>query len=147
MVEEPKKEEEFKFTVPLAEIANQITLLKTSANDAVASYARTDWSANKRAYKHKMYSTALAKNYLEFIMMFELPFVTLLREVQIGLINYWQSENEVFIEPLSVVLEAGLTKDSLEHVMTLDMVKDTAFWSVGSQVFGKTMAQLNHLEG
>jgi hypothetical protein len=81
MAEESKTEEEFKFNVPLAEIANQMTLLKTSANDPVASYARTDWSANKRAYKHKMYSSAVAKNHLEFIMTFELPFVTLLREV------------------------------------------------------------------
>lgn len=77
------------FTVPLAEYANKITLLKTSANDAVASYAHTDWSANKRAYKHKMYSNANAKNHLEFTMLFELPQIILLREIQIGCINYW----------------------------------------------------------
>lgn len=57
---EESKEEQFNFTVPLAEMANQMTLLKTSANDPVASYARTDWSANKRAYKHKMYCSTTA---------------------------------------------------------------------------------------
>lgn len=82
MVEESKKEEEFKFTVPLAEIANQITLLKTSANDAVASYARTDWSANKRANKSKIFSSALiAADSIEYKMLFKLPYLALLREV------------------------------------------------------------------
>lgn len=86
-----------------------------------------------------MYSNPNAKNHLEFTMLFELPFVILLREIQIGCINYWQTESEVYIEPLSVVVEAGLTKDNMQHVLTLDIVKDPAFASVGSQVYGKTI--------
>lgn len=144
---EENKDSEDKFSVPLQEIANQITLLKTSAHENVSSYARTDWSANKRAYKHKMYTSQLAKNHLEFTMQFELPFVTLLREIQIGCINYWQSENDVSVEPLCVVVEAGLSKDNLTNVITLEQVKDTAFWSVGSQVYGKTMLDLDCDDG
>jgi len=89
-----------------------------------------------------MYTTTLAKNHLEFNMMFELPYVTLLREIQIGCINYWQVEHEVYVEPVAVVVEAGLTKENLSHVITLDVVTDNAFQSVGSQVYGKTIGQL-----
>lgn len=58
-----------------------MTLLKTSSNDPVASYARTDWSANKRANKQKVFSSTLACNNLEYKMLFKLPYVTLLREI------------------------------------------------------------------
>jgi len=79
-------------------------------------------------------------------MEFELPFVALLREIQIGCINYWQSENDVSVEPLCVVVQAGLSKENLTNVITLEQVKDTAFWSVGSQVYGKTMFDLGSEE-
>ena len=43
-------------------------------------------------------------------MLFELPHECLVREIQVGIISYWDSPNEVYIEPLTVVVEAGPDK-------------------------------------
>lgn len=37
-------------------------------------------------------------------MLFKLPTLSALREVQIGFVNYGQGETEVIIEPLSVLV-------------------------------------------
>ena len=58
-----------------------MTLLKTSSDDPVASYARTDWSANKRANKAKAFTSLKATNSIEYKMLFKLPAETLLREI------------------------------------------------------------------
>jgi hypothetical protein len=136
MAEESKTEEEFKFNVPLAEIANQMTLLKTSANDPVASYARTDWSANKRANKSKIFSSAATvADSIEYKMLFKLPYLALLREIQVGFFNYWQ--NESVPQPVSVVLYAGVDeKDAMNHVFTLQRIQDNAFTQLGSANYG-----------
>jgi hypothetical protein len=56
-------------------------------------------------------------------MIFKLPFVALLREIQVSFFNYWQ--NELVLEPISVTMHAGLDeKDTMDHVFTLEKVKD-----------------------
>jgi hypothetical protein len=77
-----KIDQEDKFNVPLQEIANQITLLKTSAAENVSSYARTDWSANKRANKSKIFIAGLnVSKQIEYKMLFKLPFVAQICEI------------------------------------------------------------------
>ena len=41
-------------------------------------------------------------------MLFKLEFPALIREIQIAFINFWQIENEVYLEPLSVLVTAGM---------------------------------------
>ena len=72
-------------------------------------------------------------------MLFKLPYVALIREIQIAFINFWSIENEVYLEPLSVLVQAGLDANNLTHVCTLDIVKDNAFSSVNAIVFAKNM--------
>lgn len=121
---EENKDTEDKFSVPLQEIANQITLLKTSAQENVSSYARTDWSANKRANKSKIFTSSVnVSKQLEYKMLFKLPFVSLLREIQVSFFNYWA--NESVPEPIYVGLHAGMDeKDAMDHVFTLEKVRD-----------------------
>ena len=40
----------------LMELGKNMVLTSTSTNDPVSSFQRIDWTANKRVYKHKVYT-------------------------------------------------------------------------------------------
>ena len=128
--------------MPVMELGKGMVLHSTSTKDAVSSQQRIDWTANKRVYKHKVYIKQKAgTQHLEFGMLFKLEGPALIREIQIAFINYWQIENEVFLEPLSVLVSAGMDPQNLNHVCTLDIIKDNAYNSVHASVFGKNMLE------
>mmetsp|Transcript_19576 Transcript_19576/g.30132 ORF Transcript_19576/g.30132 Transcript_19576/m.30132 type:complete len:106 (+) Transcript_19576:9413-9730(+) len=96
-----------------------------------SSMAKIDWSCNKRAYKNRLLVTGLTgglKN--EYWLLFKLQQTSLVKEIQIGFTNYWSTDAEVYSEPLSVLVQAGLDKTSLTTVCSLDLVKDDGFGSV-----------------
>ena len=72
-------------------------------------------------------------------MLFKLNQNSLIREIQIGFVNYWASESEVCIEPLTVLVQGGMDKDNLQHICALDIITDTAFLSVNSTIFAKNL--------
>ena len=74
-------------------------------------------------------------------MLFKLEFPALIREIQIGFINFWQIENEVFLEPISVLVTAGMDQKHLNHVCTLEIIKDNAYNSVHATIFGKNLLE------
>lgn len=74
-------------------------------------------------------------------MLFKLETPALIREIQIAFINFWQIDNEVFLEPLSVLVTAGMDAKNLNHVCTLDLVKDSAYNSVHATIFGKNLLE------
>ena len=128
--------------MPIQELGKNMVLQSTSTKDPVSSYQRIDWTANKRVYKHKVYIKQKAgTQHLEFSMLFKLENPALIREIQIAFINFWQIENEVFLEPLSVLVTAGMDPKNLNHVCTLDIVKDNAYNSVHATIFGKNMLE------
>jgi len=45
--------------------------------------------------------------------MFKLPNPIEIKEIQMGFNNYWQIDSEVYAEPLSVLVEAGLEENNL----------------------------------
>lgn len=125
-----------------------MVLQSTSTKDPVSSYARIDWTANKRVYKHKAYIKQKAGTQnLEFSMLFKLEFPALIREIQIAFINFWQIENEVYLEPLSVLVKAGMDPSQLNQICTLDIAKDNAFNSVHATVFGKNLLEFKDEAG
>jgi hypothetical protein len=63
----------------------------------------------------------------------------LVREIQIGFTNYWTTDAEAHAEPLSVLVQAGLDKNNLTTVCSLELVKDDGFGSVLATVFGKNL--------
>jgi hypothetical protein len=58
-------------------------------------------------------------------------------------VNYWQSDHEVCVEPMSVLVQAGMDLDNLVNVCNLDKNTDHGFASVGVQVFGKNLRQFS----
>ena len=95
-------------------------------------------------YKHKLYDIrGSGSHHLEFAMLFKLPCVALIREIQIAFINFWSVENEVYLEPLSVLVQAGLDKSSMTHICTLEIAKDNAFSSVNAVVYAKNMMEID----
>ena len=79
----------------------------------------------------------------EHYMTFKLSTPAELREIQIGFVNYFAVETEVYIEPLSVLVEAGMDQENLVHVCNLDPVTDTAFANNNVQIFGKNLRQFS----
>ena len=59
------------------------------------------------------------------------------------MVNYWAIETEVYVEPLTIVVEAGMDKFNLNHVVTLEMLKDNAFEVQGTTVYGKTIMEID----
>ena len=54
-VEKEVSDSEASYSVPLAELGKTMVLQSTSTGDPINSYQRTDWTVNKRMYKHKLY--------------------------------------------------------------------------------------------
>jgi hypothetical protein len=102
-----------------------------------------DWPVNKKAYKHKVYNKNIKdqKGYLEHEMLFKLNQSSIIREIQIGMINYWATEAEVNVEPISILVQGGPDKDNLHHICCLETITDTAFLSVNSTIFAKNLQQ------
>ena len=71
--------------------------------------------------------------------MFQLPQPIELKEIQIGFTNYWQIDTEVYAEPLSVLVEAGMDQNNLSMVCNLQIIKDDGFGQVSATVFGKNL--------
>ena len=80
-------------------------------------------------------------------MLFKLEFAALIREIQIGFINFWQIENEVFLEPLSVLVMAGMDPKHMNQVCILEIVKDNAYNSVHDTIFGKNLLEFKDESG
>ena len=51
------------------------------------------------------------------------------------------------MEPLSVLVTAGMDQKHLNHVCTLEIVKDNAYNSVHATIFGKNMLAFKDEEG
>ena len=79
----------------------------------------------------------------EYFMIFKLPSVAILKEIQIGFTNYWTTETEIHSEPLSVVIAAGMTKEDMTVMCSLDLVKDDGFASSQAAVFAKNFQTFN----
>jgi hypothetical protein len=143
VAKDPKVEMKENFTVSLSELGKQMKLTDTSGPEPFTAYASIDWSVNKKSYKHKVYYKVLKDNrgYLEHEMLFKLPTLSVVREVQIGFVNYGPAETELIIEPISVLVQAGVEQDNLNLVCTLDIVQDSAFYSVSAVVFAKNMQE------
>jgi hypothetical protein len=104
----------------------------------VASHGKVDWSCNKRAYKNRLMVTPLQgplRN--EYWVLFKLQQTSLVKELQVGFTNYWGTDAEAYAEPLSVLVQAGLDRNNLTTVCSLELIKDDGFGSVQATVFGR----------
>ena len=97
-----------------------MAMISSNGDDVVSSYSKTDWSVNKRAYKHRIIIKHI-KGQLrqEYCLLFQLPTPVELREIQIAFTNYWAADTEVYVEPLSVLVEAGMDENNLSLVCNL----------------------------
>ena len=115
-------------------------MVSNNGGDPISSYQKTDWSVNKRGYKHRIIIKSLNGTLRsEYWMLFSLPSPVELKEIQIGFNNYWGAENEVYSEPLSVLVEAGMDQSNLSLICNLQIIKDDAFGSVSATVFGSNL--------
>lgn len=114
-----------------------MAMVSNNGGDIVASHSKTDWSVNKRAYKHRIIIKHLLGNLRpEYWILFQLPQPIELREIQVAFTNYWAADTEIYAEPLSVLVEAGMIENNMSLVCSLQIAKDDAFGSVSATIFG-----------
>jgi hypothetical protein len=70
--------------------------------------------------------------------------MSVVREIQIGFVNYWASDTELIVEPSTVLVQGGTERENLKHICTLDVLHDPAFLSVQSTIFAKNMQQYDN---
>jgi hypothetical protein len=122
-------------------------LIEETFENAPKNHGTVDWSINKKPYKHRqMYKFYKEQDCFEHYLTFKLSTPAELREIQIGFVSYWQVDSEIYIEPLSVLVEAGMDQDNLVHVCNLDPVTDYAFATNNVQIFGKNLRQFSSNE-
>jgi len=116
----------------LGELANKhLVLTEDNTGGSVSSHSKVDWSCNKRAYKNRLMVTHLhgaLRN--EYWVLFKLQQTSLVKELQVGFANYWGTDGEAYAEPLSVLVQAGLDRNNLTTVCSLELIKDDGFGSV-----------------
>lgn len=67
---------QFEKTTPVfvSEFSKSMTMVSSNGNDSIQTYAKTDWSVNKRSYKHRIIIKHLTGNLRpEYWILFQLP--------------------------------------------------------------------------
>jgi len=58
----------------VAEFSKSLVMVGSNGNDSLATYAKTDWAVNKRAYKHRVIIKLLAGQLKsEYWVLFKMP--------------------------------------------------------------------------
>lgn len=87
------------------EFGTQMELVQETFDNNHAEHRGIDWAKNKKVYKERI----LIKYYNdtdchEHHMTFKLRETAELREIQVGFTSYWESNAEVYLEPMSVLV-------------------------------------------
>jgi len=141
MAEESASDDDEEVDLKLEEFAKGMELIEeTFENNPKASGKIPDWSANKRAVKNRIFFKHYKnEDNFEHHMTFKLAANVELRDVQIGFNNYWQTEAEYYVEPLSVLVQGGEDQENLVNICNLEAAKDDAFAANCVQVYGKNL--------
>jgi hypothetical protein len=83
------------------------------------------------------------RGYLEYEMLFKLSNLSLVREIQIGMVNFQSTEAEVNVEPTTIIVQGGADRENLQHIVTLEVISDPAYAASLITVFAKNMQQYN----
>jgi len=122
------------------EFGTRMELIEETFDNNHSQHRGIDWAKNKKVYKERIFNKFYGNDCHEHQMTFKLQEAAELREIQIGFTNYWESNAEVYLEPRSVLVQAGMDLENLVHVCNLDLVNDHAFNSNAcAQIFGKNL--------
>ena len=129
---EEEKEGNVMKNISKTDLAGQMKLI--SAGTAIsANFQGTVWNQNKQGNKTKIIDQELLENECSFT--YDLKEASEISEVQIGMVIHWQYEPFDYVEPASVILEGGMTKDSLQYICRLNKVHDRWMMSNSINVF------------
>jgi len=99
------------------EFARTMTLADSNISKAKEMVANMDWSVNKKGYRQRLISQKFEPEHNnEIWLLFKLNRFIEIKEIQIGFTNFWTVETEVYIEPSSVIIEAGMTEDEMSSI-------------------------------
>ena len=131
------------------EFARTMTLIDSNISKAKDIASNMDWSVNKKGYRQRLISEKFDPGHNnEIWLLFKLNKFIEIKEIQIGFTNFWTIETEVYVEPSSVIIEAGMTEDELTlhpnaSIWSLKKIDDKGFGNFGVTVYGINLYTFN----
>ena len=131
------------------EFARTMTLIDSNISKAKDIASNMDWSVNKKGYRQRLISEKFDPGHNnEIWFLFKLNKFVEIKEIQIGFTNFWTIETEVYVEPSSVIIEAGMTEDELSlhpnaSICSLKKIEDRGFANFGVTVYGLNLYTFN----
>ena len=131
------------------EFARTMTLIDSNISKAKDIASNMDWSVNKKGYRQRLISEKFDLGHNnEIWFLFKLNKFVEIKEIQIGFTNFWTIETEVYVEPSSVIIEAGMTEDELTlhpnaSICSLKKIEDRGFANFGVTVYGLNLYTFN----
>jgi hypothetical protein len=119
------------------ELATKITLVPLSGQ--VLTATSQDWSAHKKGNKGRVIFFNLTMQYYsEYILLVQLDKTVEMKNIKLGFNTSWTDySDKVLGVPTSILLEGGLTQNTLQPLGTLQLVNDEGYSQYGVKVFGK----------
>mmetsp|Transcript_41238 Transcript_41238/g.47505 ORF Transcript_41238/g.47505 Transcript_41238/m.47505 type:complete len:348 (+) Transcript_41238:2393-3436(+) len=122
---------------PLNEFARTMTLVDSNISKIKELGPNTDWSVNKKGYRQRLISQKYGPEHNnEIWFLFKLNRIVEVKEIQVGFTNFWTVETEVYIEPGSVIVEAGMNENETTALCSLEKLDDKGFANFGSTIYG-----------
>jgi hypothetical protein len=101
----------------LNEFARTMVLVDSNIAKAKEIASNMDWSVNKKGYRQRLISQKFEPEHNDEIwILFKLNRYIEIKDIQIGFTNFWTTDTEVYIEPSSVIIEAGMTQDETTSI-------------------------------
>ena len=126
------------------EFARTMTLVDSNIEKVKELVSNMDWSVNKKGYRQRLVFQKYGPDHNnEIWLLFKLNRVIEIKEIQIGFTNFWTVDTEVYIEPSSVIVEAGMTENETNGLCSLQKLDDKGFANFGSTVYGLNLYAFN----
>jgi hypothetical protein len=99
------------------EFARTMTLVDSNIEKVKELVSNMDWSVNKKGYRQRLVFQKYGPEHNnEIWLYFKLNRVVEIKEIQIGIANFWTVDSEVYIEPSSIIVEVGMDENKTTSI-------------------------------